>query len=336
MTLPTNITSASSYDAGTDDPKQARAQLKGLHDDVEQINDHLKASPFLAPATPLGIGDGLESSGGNAQVKLQANAGLARAASGLALDLSSLAVETDPQTGDIVAIRDTSAPGHRSMSLVNLLKVINALTEDATPDPDADFIPVYDASATTVKKVKVGNVGGGGFEFGAEVSPSPGAQALEFGPAVFTANFDHYVVMLDDVRPTTNSALIFEVYGAGNWVTAGGAYRYSASVLHDSGVTHSRDTAGNFIRASSVTSVTTAVGRGLTGIVELFNTNESTRPSPIKWSGSFESPGGMYNLVVGNSFFVGVAPIQGFRVRTINSSAIGGFLRCWASRMPNS
>lgn len=336
MTLPTNITSASSYDAGTDDPKQARAQLKGLHDDVEQINDHLKASPFLAPATPLGIGDGLESSAGNAQVKLQANAGLARAASGLALDLSSLAVETDPQTGDIVAIRDTSAPGHRSMSLVNLLKVINALTEDATPDPDADFIPVYDASATTVKKVKVGNVGGGGFEFGAEVSPSPGAQALEFGPSIVTADFDHYVVMLDDVRGASPTAMVFEVFGAGNWVLAGNAYEFAASAISSASITSVGSATENSWRASVSVNVGHGVNEGMTGIVELFNTNEPTRPSPVKWNLSFRHSGSVHTLVIGSGAFHGVAQIRGFRVRTLNSSTISGFMRCWRAKMPNS
>ena len=77
-----------------DDPKQARAQLAGLRADVETINEHLKNSPFLSPASPLGIGDGLESSGGNVRAKLDSSPGLARAASGLRLDATALTAET--------------------------------------------------------------------------------------------------------------------------------------------------------------------------------------------------------------------------------------------------
>lgn len=40
-----------------------------------------------------------------------------------------------------------------STGSITLAGDINGLTTDATPDPDADFIPTYDASATTLKKV---------------------------------------------------------------------------------------------------------------------------------------------------------------------------------------
>ena len=68
MTLPVSIGSASHFDQGTDDPKQARAQLKQVRDDLETVNNHLKLSPLISPSTPLGIGAGLESSGGNLRI----------------------------------------------------------------------------------------------------------------------------------------------------------------------------------------------------------------------------------------------------------------------------
>ena len=161
MSLPSSITSASAYDAGSDDPKQARAQLKGLHDDVEAINDHLKASPLLSPATPLGIGDGLEASAGNLRVQLDSNPGLARAAAGLSLDVNGLTAETAPAAADLVALYDVTAAAHRKMTLQNLLKVINALTEDTAPDKTADFLLAYDTSAGLPKKVKPSNLSSG-------------------------------------------------------------------------------------------------------------------------------------------------------------------------------
>lgn len=103
MTLPTSIGSASHFDQGSDDPKQARAQLKQIRDDIETINNHLKLSPFISPSSPLGIGNGLEASGGNAVVKLD-GATLAVSAAGLKLaddgvDLAQLAHAT---AGDLV------------------------------------------------------------------------------------------------------------------------------------------------------------------------------------------------------------------------------------------
>lgn len=69
-----------------------------------------------------------------------------------------LAVETAPAVDDEVFIRDTSATAVDRITLQNLLKVINALTEDTTPDRGADFVTTYDASAALPKKVKLENL----------------------------------------------------------------------------------------------------------------------------------------------------------------------------------
>jgi len=71
-----------------------------------------------------------------------------------------LTAESSPATDDILALYDTSASRANAITLVDLMKVINSLTEDTTPDEDADFIMTYDASAGTVKKVLVTNIGG--------------------------------------------------------------------------------------------------------------------------------------------------------------------------------
>lgn len=202
MSLPSSITSASHYDAGTDDPKQARAQLKGLHDDVETINDHLKLSPLLSPSTPLGIGDGLESASGNLRAKLNSNPGLARAAAGLSLDINgALTAETAPAVADLVALYDATAAAHRKMTLQNLLKVINALTEDTTPDDSNDFVVTYDASAMLPKKVKLNNVGAGSWQ---EISGSPfslsGTDSGTTLSSIFATGAKNYLVELGDVR----------------------------------------------------------------------------------------------------------------------------------------
>ena len=121
MSLPTSITASSHYDDASDDPKQARAQLAGLRGDLDSINEHLKLSPFLAPATPLGVGDGLESAGGALRSKLDGNAGLARSASGLKLDASALTAESNADDADLLAVYDDSAGAMRKITRADFL-----------------------------------------------------------------------------------------------------------------------------------------------------------------------------------------------------------------------
>lgn len=66
--------------------------------------------------------------------------------------------ETAPATGDLVLLSDVSANSGRKMTLSNVLKVVNALTEDTTPDKTADFVLAYDASASGPKKVTPTNL----------------------------------------------------------------------------------------------------------------------------------------------------------------------------------
>ncbi len=226
MTLPTSIGSASHFDQGTDDPKQARAQLKQIRDDLETINNHLKASAFLAPSSPLGIGDGLESSGGNLRAKLQTNPGLARSADGLALDVNGLSAETAPAVADTIALYDATAAALRKMTLENLLKVINALTEDSTPDTTADFVAAYDASAGTAKKVKLANLAGTWQKL-ASATPSA-ASSVDFETSFANSAFVAHRIVFDDVRPSANDhALLLRVKAGGAYKSGAGDYAWS-------------------------------------------------------------------------------------------------------------
>ena len=76
------------------------------------------------------------------------------------LDFSALTAETSPDIADLSVIYDNSAAANRKMTLPNILKVINGLTEDTAPDQASDFVLSYDTSASTVKKVKPTNLGG--------------------------------------------------------------------------------------------------------------------------------------------------------------------------------
>jgi hypothetical protein len=71
--------------------------------------------------------------------------------------------ETAPATDDELLLGDTSGSALRKMTLANMLKVLDSLTEDTAPDRNADYALTYDASALAVKKVLLEKIGAGLF-----------------------------------------------------------------------------------------------------------------------------------------------------------------------------
>jgi hypothetical protein len=68
--------------------------------------------------------------------------------------VSGLTAETTVATDDVLLFGDTSESKGNKITFQNFLKVINSLTEDASPDNVADFLLSYDASASLPKKVR--------------------------------------------------------------------------------------------------------------------------------------------------------------------------------------
>lgn len=68
--------------------------------------------------------------------------------------LNVLTAETAPATGDSLLLYDADGAAADKITLENVLKVVNSLTEDTTPDSAADFVLAYDTSTSGVKKVK--------------------------------------------------------------------------------------------------------------------------------------------------------------------------------------
>lgn len=77
-----------------------------------------------------------------------------------ALDIITGTSETAIATDDTLPLYDLSATANRRMLVSDFLKVINALTADASPDASADYVMTYDASATAAKKVLLSNFPG--------------------------------------------------------------------------------------------------------------------------------------------------------------------------------
>lgn len=75
--------------------------------------------------------------------------------------ITALTANTTPAVTDILPMVDDPAgsPLTQKITFQNFLKVINGLTEDASPVTSADFLLSYDTSASDVKKVKPDNLG---------------------------------------------------------------------------------------------------------------------------------------------------------------------------------
>jgi len=78
-----------------------------------------------------------------------------------ALDIVGGTALTAPAVDDVLPIYDLSATANRKITTTDLFEVLNVFTEDATPDSANDFVLSYDASASTVKKVKMANLPAG-------------------------------------------------------------------------------------------------------------------------------------------------------------------------------
>lgn len=74
----------------------------------------------------------------------------------MAIKESNLTTITSPASGDKIRIIDdpSGTPLSRNITIENLLKIINSLTEDTAPSGSADFLLEYDTSTAAAKKVK--------------------------------------------------------------------------------------------------------------------------------------------------------------------------------------
>lgn len=99
--------------------------------------------------------------------------------SGSARLVSGTTEETSPASGDFVGLVDISdSNAENKITLANLLKVVNDLTEDTTP-LKADSILTYDASASAAKKVTLSNIA-------SNIFPVPTVQKFTSGSGTYT------------------------------------------------------------------------------------------------------------------------------------------------------
>jgi hypothetical protein len=69
--------------------------------------------------------------------------------------IDNMTAETAPAVGDLIPISDITANDGRKMTLENMLSVVNVLTETIVVDGEADYMPIYDASASAIRRTLV-------------------------------------------------------------------------------------------------------------------------------------------------------------------------------------
>lgn len=145
--------------------------------------------------------------------------------------VSGLTEETALATDDEIIIGDTSAANIRKMTVANLLKIINALSADASPDTAADYVMTYDASASAAKKVLISNL----------VSASPSASTSAQG-IIELATSSEVATGTDAVRAVCPSTTVYHQGVCKGWCrfeqigTHGIKDSYNVSSIADAGV----------------------------------------------------------------------------------------------------
>lgn len=86
--------------------------------------------------------------------------------------ITELTVLTTPLKSYLLVIEEdpSGTPTTKSITLENLLKVINDLTAEASPVTGSDYVVIYSASSGAPRKVLLGNLGVGGSGGGSNLS----------------------------------------------------------------------------------------------------------------------------------------------------------------------
>jgi hypothetical protein len=163
----------------------------------------------------------------------------------------------DGLTAANVKRADSSASEWRAANIppaTNLGQDINAETADATPDPFNDYLPTYDASATTGKKTLLKFVGGLVFL----TSGTASGATLDIVLTSYTG-YRGLKIFLSGFRPATNDVALwmrFSTDGGSTYDASG--YNYALQVVYDAPATGSNGSGSDVAIV-----LTSAAGAGL-------------------------------------------------------------------------
>jgi hypothetical protein len=153
--------------------------------------------------------------------------------------------EISPQPDDELLLSDKSESSGalNKIALANLLKVLNALTEDTNPDLNADYLLSYDASAAAVKKVLMGR---SNMYVGTAQVTTSGTSIEVTGVPSWINNI---LIPLAGVSTNGTDAYLLQIGDAGGYETTG----YAATSINavGSGSTVSLSSTAGFIIRSA-------------------------------------------------------------------------------------
>jgi hypothetical protein len=153
--------------------------------------------------------------------------------------------EISPQPDDELLLSDKSESSGalNKIALANLLKVLNALTEDTNPDLNADYLLSYDASAAAVKKVLMGR---SNMYVGTAQVTTSGTSIEVTGVPSWINNI---LIPLAGVSTNGTDAYLLQIGDAGGYETTG----YTATSINavGSGSTVSLSSTAGFIIRSA-------------------------------------------------------------------------------------
>lgn len=177
------------------------------------------------------------------------------------VDINGLSALTAPATADELPIYDASAAANKKITLENMLKVVNSLTEDTAPDMAADYGLIYDTSASGVKKALLNKMGP---QLVATLTASASA-TLDYTSLVTGI----YLITFNNIRPATDAtdfSIRFSASAA--FLTA----NYNSQYLNVAGTTTAAvgtDTLANGSYIQAVASIDNGAGSNVSGFAVL-------------------------------------------------------------------
>lgn len=269
----------------------------------------------LGNVSTLAVGDGLTDDGaGNLDVQLEPNSGLSIAPTGLALNIPGLVPVVNPAVGDLSAINNGGG-NDQSITLANLLKVVNGLPEDVNPDTGADFSLTYDASDNSAKKVKLDNLGGGSKNF-IQNQDHTNQPSIE----VNVSGYDEVTVWLQNLSAAAapDAILVMEAEAGGAWLS-GSEYEVLSSAAGPVNNGVGDLSASEFDMTGN--SVVDRTGLGWRGTVTITGLNVNN-PS-VQIGGTFRqgSTGSNYLQFQGNGVINAASAVTKIRFRVKDGTA---------------
>lgn len=148
------------------------------------------------------------------------------------LSISTLTEDTSPDAAaDYVATYDDSATANKKVLLSNIPVDISGRTEDTSPDAAADYVMTYDTSAATNKKVKIQNLQG----TMVKISTGTASSSASIAFTGLTTTYNHYVVVISNLRPATDGARLIVRTSTDNGSTYTSSANTYTSVFDSSG-----------------------------------------------------------------------------------------------------